>query len=420
MKKKSDEQAPDNPTAGQQKRLGPRPLLMHMGIMAGTWMSSRAALPYLKNGSLPWNPDLEAAGKELESALANVNPETFASAIDAAVAARADAFVNGVRAYQAHSAHRTMDEPPVLWCEGTTRVLDYGQGGDGPPLLIVPSLINRAYVLDISEERSMVRFLAGKGFRPYLVDWGAPGDVEREFSLDDYIMGRLNGALDAVRTATGEQPVDLLGYCMGGLLTLALAQRRAGAIRTLALLATPWDFHAASEDVVALYRSLSTQSRLVVDACGELPVDVIQGIFAALDPYRIQRKFAGFAGLDPESAAAREFVTLEDWLNDGVPLVGKVARECLEGWYAENRPAKGEWRIGGKAVEPARIDMPTLLMVPEADYIVPPECARALASVIPNSDCRTIPAGHIGMVAGSKARRVLHEPLACWLSDTMC
>src|SRR3546814_6860749 len=91
------------------------------------------------------------------------------------------------------------------------------------PVLVVPSLINRAYVLDLTAERSLLRWLAAHGLRPLLLDWGRPGAEERDFTLTDYIAGRLERALDALRAEEAAPPV-LLGYCMGGLLALGLAR----------------------------------------------------------------------------------------------------------------------------------------------------------------------------------------------------
>ena len=86
----------------------------------------------------------------------------------------------------------------------------------------------------------MLRWLAAHGVHPYLLDWGWPGEVERSFSLTDYIAGRLERAIAAM-----PGPVVLAGYCMGGLLALAAALRLPDKVSALALLATPWDFHAA-------------------------------------------------------------------------------------------------------------------------------------------------------------------------------
>src|SRR5690606_31735137 len=127
----------------------------------------------------------------------------------------------GIEAYRAHPYRRQVIDPPVCWKEGTTRLLDYGavpeatRSRDGVPLLVVPSLINRGYVLDLMPGRSLLRALAAAGFRPFLVEWGHPGEAERRFTLTDYVAGRLEGALEAVLAITGRRP-PVIGYCMGG------------------------------------------------------------------------------------------------------------------------------------------------------------------------------------------------------------
>src|SRR5690606_25917063 len=103
----------------------------------------------------------------------------------------------------------------------------------------------------LSARASLMRWLAGQGFRPYLVDWGAPGAEERQFDLTAYVAARLEPALDAALAASGRKPA-VIGYCMGGLLALALALRRAPDIAGLACLATPWDFHAERADQARL------------------------------------------------------------------------------------------------------------------------------------------------------------------------
>ena len=146
----------------------------------------------------------------------------------------------------------------------------------------------------------------------------------------------------------------LAGYCMGGLLAVAAALRRPELVRGLALLATPWDFHrpdpAGAKRVAASLAPLEP----VLAATGTLPVDALQMMFAALDPAGIARKYRGFARMAQDSPEAELFVALEDWLNDGIPLAAPVARECLAGWYGENTPARGEWRVAGAPVDPGR------------------------------------------------------------------
>ena len=278
-------------------------------------------------------------------------------------------------------------------------------------VVFVPSLVNRAQVLDLMPGGSLLRFLAGQGMRPLLLDWGEPGPLERGFGLTDYVAGRLERALAAV-----PGPVVLAGYCMGGLLALAAAQRRPERVRALALLATPWDFWTADAGQAQAVGALLPGLEPVLAAAGTLPVDAIQAIFAGLEPFSIAAKYRAFARLDPGSDRARRFVALEDWLNDGVALAAPVARECLGSWYGANAPARGEWRVAGEAVAPGRLRLPVFLAVPSRDRIVPPASAMALAAALPGALVHRAAAGHIGMVAGSTAEAALWRPLRDWIN----
>jgi polyhydroxyalkanoate synthase len=284
---------------------------------------------------------------------------------------------------------------------------------------VVPSLINRAYVLDLDEERSLMRFLAGEGFAAYLLDWGAPGALERGFTLSDYIAGRIGDALDAVRRREPDRPTVLLGYCMGGLLALAAAQARQRDLAGLVLMATPWDFHAEHPEQARLIGAIGASLEPMLARLGEMPVDALQSLFAGVDPFQVLRKFLAFAGLDPASDKARLFVALEDWLNDGVPLAAPVARECLQGWYGENEPARRRWRVAGAAIDPDRVTLPTLVVVPDQDRIVPPASALALAKALPQARRLMPAAGHIGMVVGGSAKPKLWHPLADWMASLL-
>lgn len=398
-------------------RLGPRPLPLHLATAMNGWMSSRGALPMLRNGSLDWKPEIAERGARLRKSLPEAASEAdpFASAVEAEIADRLSAFARGVHAYRHHPYHRKLEDPPAIWERGAVRLLDYGPE-TGRPVLFVPSLVNRAYILDLSAGRSLLRWLAAEtAIRPLLVDWGTPGDAERQYDLTGYIAGPLADALATARELSGGA-VPVAGYCMGGLLALALAAHRSADIARLALLATPWDFHAERvAQAEALARAIEAAGP-ALDACGELPVDVIQSLFAALDPFLVTRKFVRFAALDPDSPAAENFVALEDWLNDGIGLAAPVARECLGGWYGHNTPHRGAWNVSGAPVRPAEIDIPALVLVPQRDRIVPPASASVLADQMPRATALVPRLGHIGMIAGSRAKEEVWQPLAAWLS----
>jgi poly[(R)-3-hydroxyalkanoate] polymerase subunit PhaC len=369
----------------------------------------------LRSGLLPWRPEFALAGGTLSLALGGAKSDSFAAALDSELTRRAALFLDGVERYRKHPYHRDVPEPPVLWQEGTTRLLDYRPRG-GPPVLVVPSLINRAYILDLAPGQSLLRYLAAQGLRPLLVDWGAPGAEERRFGVGDYIVRRLEPAAVVARQAAGGAVLTVLGYCMGGLLALALAARRPELASALALLATPWRFHAERAAQARLLGMLAAPIARSYEPLGEVPVDVLQALFASQDPLLALRKFSRFAEMPQDSAAAQGFVALEDWLNDGVPLAIPVARECLGGWYGEDLPGRGLWRVGGKRILPRDVDVPALVVVPAQDRIVPPATAAVLADELPQAERLRPPLGHIGMIVARDAPTVVWAPLGAWLA----
>ncbi|PJI43642.1 MAG: poly-beta-hydroxybutyrate polymerase [Ferrovibrio sp.] len=378
-------------------------------------LSSLAAWPIAKDGSLPWKAHLQQPFSSLLPQLANVDPNEFNAALIHAGLARMGAMTAGLRRYRAHGWHRDLPDPPVAWREGGSRLLSYAERG--LPVLLVPSLVNRAYVLDLAEGQSLARWLTQQGLRPCLLDWGDPGAAEQQFDLAAYI-ARLRRALRHLHDSSGQAPL-LVGYCMGGNLALAAALSAPDDVAALALLATPWDFHAGGAHQAALVQALAPALVPAAARPGEVPpmldVDMLQAFFWALDPFTVLKKFTQFAAMPDGSEAERRFVAMEDWLNDGVPLAGKVARECLIGWYGDNRPVAGRWMVDSRAVQPQDWKKPALVVLPERDKLVPRDGAAALLAQMPQAARLDAPSGHIGMMVGPRAEAGLWRPLADWL-----
>lgn len=297
-------------------------------------------------------------------------------------------------------------------------------------MLFVPSLVNRGYILDLTRERSMLRWLSGRGIRPMLMEWGWPGAQERRFTVTDYIAGRLEPAL-ARAAAVCRRGVTLVGYCMGGLLCIASALRRRSEVAALGLIATPWDFHAGRDGQPSTMADLAASFETMIRLTGTLPIDAIQLAFAAVEPAAVARKFRSFGAMPQDDDRTRLFVAIEDWLNDGVPLAGPVALEVLQQWYAGNTPARGLWRVDGQAIRPEALGealgeapgevrgrMPVLLAIPQRDRIVPPESAAPLVAAFPWAEVLELPGGHVSVVAGPRAPGLLWEPLLAWLRST--
>jgi polyhydroxyalkanoate synthase len=427
---------PPPPRPSDHRQISPRPFPLHLALAGAALTSSKAGLP-ISNGVSPnskpvsnprcpnplW-PDLPAS---LAAELARFPSTEISAALDRAIVRAAAEYADGIEAYRRHPYRRLHEDDSVVWRLGSASLLRHGppvrgnrKGGSARvPALFAPSLLNRGWVLDLVPGEGMLSWLAVHGVDPYRIEWGPPDAVERGFDVGDYIRLRLEPALHEVRRLTGQPPV-LVGYCMGGLLALAAALRRKGAIRALVLLATPWDFHAEGGARGVAMAGMFRAARPLLELAGELPVDIIQALFATHDPIVALRKFRRFAGMDPASPEATTFVALEDWLNDGVPLALPAADEALLGWYDGNETVLGAWRVGGVAIDPAALAMPSLVVVPGGDRIVPPASAAALASKLPGCDRFDVPLGHIGMVVGRRAPEALWAPLAEWIAARAC
>lgn len=358
---------------------------------------------------MPWkSPSVQSLAQNLSQSLLQNPLEQVSNALSQVVAQRLSQLARGVERYRLSPYVRDVEDPPPVWQEGSSRLLKFGRRS-GVPVFFVPSLINKAYILDLDQERSLVRWLAERGFCVYLLDWGHPSTDERTFNLTDYVE-RLARAMAFV-----QEPVQLVGYCMGGNIALAAAQRYPLRVKKLTLLATPWDTQASGQggaaEAAALYKLWRPYCEQVAE---ELPIDLIQTLFTILDPLGPQQKFIDFEA-EEDPVAVERFVALEDWLNDGVSLALPVADECLLGWFGENSAARGKWLIHGEPVMPEAILKPTLVMSAEQDMIVPPASSRAIVERFPFCLHLSIPLGHIGMIVSRKAPILVWEPLAKWL-----
>ncbi len=316
------------------------------------------------------------------------------SANDAQLGAEALA---GLRAYERAPRRERRTPRPELARVGGATLRDYG--GDGPPVVLVPSLINPPRILDLDDEVSLTRAIADMARHVMLLDWGE-ARARSELSVAGHVEQLLLPLLHSI----GE-PVALVGYCLGG--TMAIAAAELANVERVATLAAPWHFayypEASKRALQDMWRHSETASR----SLGALPMEVLQAAFWSLDPERTVRKFADFGRLDPASASARRFVELEEWANEGEPLPYPAAAELVEELFGHDRPGSGAWAVGGRPVA-ERLTIPTLHLTAERDLIAPPQTVAA-------GDVVAIPSGHVGIIVGS-ARYRLHQELKTFLT----
>ncbi len=311
-------------------------------------------------------------------------------------------FLSGIKAYQTHSHRRDVGDLPEFWRAGEVTL----SGNKDSHILVVPSLINRSAILDLSEEHSFVRFLEAA-----LLDWGSSMQDGAQADFDTLISERLIQALEQY-----ERPVHVIGYCMAGTLLMAAAQIRPDLFASLTLLAAPWDFHAGDPSIRLLVQTMSLGAFSMIAQQGHLGHLWTQSLFASLEPDKTLRKYAAFAGKEKDSAEAQIFVAVEDWLNDPVDLPGDIARACIQDWYTLNRPAEGSWSVLGTEIDPAQVKCPVLIVAGNRDKLVPPQASTVLADKVQHCDVVQEDFGHIGLMASQKAPQQIWGPIKKWIA----
>ncbi len=286
-----------------------------------------------------------------------------------------------------------------------------------PPVLLVPSLINRWYVLDLRPGASLVEALLAAGLDVYLLDWGVPGDEDRYLTWDD-VLARLARAVRRTRRAARQARVSLLGYCMGGTLAAIHAALEPDPVAALVDLAGPIDF-AHGGPLRRMVDPRWFDADAVADA-GNVSPQQMQAGFAALRPTLDLGKLIGLVDLALADPSAREaFAALETWASDNIPFPAAAYRTYLRDLYQDNALTAGRHRARGRAVALGAIRCPVMTVVAERDTICPPAAALALNDHVSSSrrDVLAVPGGHVGAVVGSRSRHSVHLPLARWLID---
>ena len=302
----------------------------------------------------------------------------------------------GLGAYERSPRRERPDPKPEIARIGGASLRDHG--GQGPPAILVPSLINPPRILDLDEQVSLTTAIASMDRRSLLLDWG-----EAEARKHLSVAGHIEELLLPLLRDIGE-PAALIGYCLGG--TMAIAAANLIAVERVVTLASPWNFSRYLDTSQQALANMWKHSEPAAQSLGALPMEVLQAAFWSLDPQRTVRKFAEFGRLDPSSADARRFVELEEWANEGEPLPYPAAKELIENLFGKDLPGSGEWRVGGKPMTD-RLDFPALHITATHDRIAP-ESTVAVGQTV------GIASGHVGMIVGS-ARNQLHEALRNFL-----
>ncbi|MFC4820588.1 class III poly(R)-hydroxyalkanoic acid synthase subunit PhaC [Dokdonella ginsengisoli] len=285
------------------------------------------------------------------------------------------------------------------------------------PILIVYALVNRPYMVDLQDDRSLVKNLLAQGEDVYLIDWGYPDLADRWLTLDDYINGYIDRSVNAVAAHAGVDKINLLGICQGGAFSLCYASTHADKIRNLITMVTPVDFHTPENMLSNWTRQLDVD--LFVDTLGNVPADLMNLCYLMLKPVRLnQQKYIGLVDILDDKAELENFLRMEKWIFDSPDQAGEAFRQFIKDFYQGNKLVKGGLKIGPHEVHLGNVTMPVLNVFAEQDHLVPPSASRVLADHVGTDDYTQIAfrGGHIGIYVSGRAQREVPAAIHDWLA----
>jgi polyhydroxyalkanoate synthase len=291
------------------------------------------------------------------------------------------------------------------------------KNGTHVPVLLVPSMINRWYVLDLRHGASLAAALSTdeSPWDTYLFDWGIPEDEDRYVAWDD-VVGRLDRVVKWLKRRTGAPRVAIIGYCMGATVSGIYTALRPENVAAFVNLAGPFDFSEAGRlGTMVDARWFDPEA---ITAPGNLGAFQMQSGFLALAPTGSISKWVGLVDKIHDPKARESFGALETWASDNIPFPAAAYVTYIKELYQENRLVKGDHWVRGERVDLARITCPLLTIVAQKDQICPPKAATALADHARSTvkDVLSVPGGHVGAVVGSRAARELYPQMAAWLT----
>jgi polyhydroxyalkanoate synthase len=287
------------------------------------------------------------------------------------------------------------------------------------PVVLVMATTHRGYIFDLTPGQSFVEFLLLRGYDVYVVDWEAPRPQDRHLDMKSYVEDFVGGSIARVEEESGESDVSLIGYCMGGVLSLMWAALHSElGPKNLVLFTTPVNFKA-----LKLFQAWFDPSifdvDLLVDTLGLAPADMLFNSFEMLRP--VSRAVNNIRLI--ENRWDEEFVKahrmFERWNTDILPLAGEYFRDTVKKLTWENALLDGTMTVGDRIVDLSRITCPVFHATAEHDHIVGSEASAPLIELVGSTDKHQVvlPGGHVSLIAGPNAVRRLWPKVDEWLRE---
>jgi polyhydroxyalkanoate synthase len=305
-----------------------------------------------------------------------------------------------------------------IWQRGKLKLYHYrsiAKPANAVPVLIVYALVNRPYMMDLQEDRSLIRGLLSQGLDVYLIDWGYPDGADRLTTLADYI-DLIRGCVDQVLDIHRLAALNILGVCQGGVLSLCLTALHPERVRNLITMVTPVDFHTSADLLSKWVRKIDVSAWV---GEGNVSGDSLNQLFLSLMPFRLtHQKYMELLRGEADTARIENFMRVEQWIFDSPDQAGAAFREFVTWFYQENRLARNQLEIAGRAIDLKALKLPMLNLIGKKDHLVPPASSAALQRLAGSEDFTNLEfeLGHIGMYVSGRAQREVPAAIAGWLA----
>lgn len=250
------------------------------------------------------------------------------------------------------------------------------------PVLLIPAYVNRFYILDLTPETSMVQWLVSQGHTVFLISWVNPTPLLAKYDMTHYVLDGALAALDQIDRMLSGSPVQLMGYCAGGVIASVLAAwlsaRGESRIASLTLLTTLLDYREPGPLGQWVSEARIDTLRDPLMKLGYLPAELMLRMFASLRPHDLL--IGRFLAAYVRGERGKPFPLLH-WLGDGTRTPAALVLWTLEQLYLDNRLVSEDPLIlAGQAIDFSQIKVPVFLMAAEHDEISPWRSVMSVAN----------------------------------------
>lgn len=262
-----------------------------------------------------------------------------------------------------------------------------------------------------------MKFLVDLGLDIYIMDWGYPTQADKFLTMEDYIDGYMNDAVDFLRKKHNVEKIHKMGICQGGTYSMIYASLYPEKLASLTTYVAPYDFGVEGNMLFKWTKYIDVDA--MVDSVGTIPGEMIDSAFGMLNPSMNITKYLGVMNSLEDEDKLLNFLRMEKWKADLPAIPGEMYRKYIKDLFRDNKLIKGEFELGGRKVDLKNMTVPFLNIYATGDAIIPNDSTKAVMDKVGSKQKQDypFPGGHIGVFVGTKSQKDLAPYVAKWVAE---